>query len=550
MRDVRDTLTGSDLDPAKAQALQDAGLLHETVEPDGSSKLRVTDDAIPLLQPTVQRALAIHPDKLAYTQTPGNPADAFAAHVQRGLQRLSENAQSVQTSNASPRAAAEVAESGSKQSSAEHPDAAAPQPENLLTESVPGVDGQAGASESTGSSRSNAGAASDIAGSELAKAADTLAERPRAVLLAHLHGATPEQIGRDYLGGADAGTARRIIDAISARAKAHLTESTPEAPGETPAGMRPAASAESADPQRLPQPQSQSESEPAAELQPVSAPPDPSEPEGPHAGVPDPSAAPAELYDAQQIIADLQPHVQRLPEFQSLAKELDSIAARLESLVFGTAEHNQHYFKLSRRRAELIKLRDSFLAETRAKVALPSAHRGSLPVLGSIPPEIGPPAKAGREIVESYVHASLLPKTEFESVAFGERGNYKNGTAYLSPDHGPLRAAHEIVHGIEANHPEVLNKCRAFLAHRATGENPVPLKQLDPDGNYRDWEMAYEDEWVARGGRVYSGKVYPEGYNATEILSTGIERLHRNPALFLATDPEYFSFVVNTLRNL
>jgi hypothetical protein len=131
-----------------------------------------------------------------------------------------------------------------------------------------------------------------------------------------------------------------------------------------------------------------------------------------------------------------------------------------------------------------------------------------------------------------------------------ERGNYKNGTAYIRIDSGPLRAAHEIVHGIEANHPDVLKKCRDFLTYRAAGRKPVRLKQLDPQGPYEPWEVAYEDEWVARGGQVYSGKVYPTGHKATEILSTGIERLHENPALFLATDPEYFTFVLNTLRNL
>lgn len=78
----------------------------------------------------------------------------------------------------------------------------------------------------------------------------------------------------------------------------------------------------------------------------------------------------------------------------------------------------------------------------------------------------------------------------------------------------------------------------------------MKLKTLDPSGTYADHEIAYEDRWAALGGDVYTGKVYPQELSATEILTTGIVRLHRNPALFAATDPEYFHFVINTLRHL
>jgi len=37
--------------------------------------------------------------------------------------------------------------------------------------------------------------------------------------------------------------------------------------------------------------------------------------------------------------------------------------------------------------------------------------------------------------------------------------------------------------------------------------------------------------------------------SATEILTTGMKRLHSDPLLFLRTDPEFFSFVVKTLRD-
>jgi len=57
----------------------------------------------------------------------------------------------------------------------------------------------------------------------------------------------------------------------------------------------------------------------------------------------------------------------------------------------------------------------------------------------------------------------------------------------------------------------------------------------------------FVDEWAQRGGRDYTGREYGKTGNA-EILSEGIVRLHRDPLLFAEQDPEYFSFVVNTLN--
>ena len=67
----------------------------------------------------------------------------------------------------------------------------------------------------------------------------------------------------------------------------------------------------------------------------------------------------------------------------------------------------------------------------------------------------------------------------------------------------------------------------------------------------------FEDHWIALGGDAYSGKYDgplgkddPGAASTTELLTKGIERLHKNPALFAATDPEYFTFTINSLRDL
>ena len=63
--------------------------------------------------------------------------------------------------------------------------------------------------------------------------------------------------------------------------------------------------------------------------------------------------------------------------------------------------------------------------------------------------------------------------------------------------------------------------------------------------SYKPEEKTLLDCWEILGGRAYSGKVCDRG---TEILTTGIQRLHLDPLRFAEQDPEYFSMVVSTLR--
>ncbi len=61
----------------------------------------------------------------------------------------------------------------------------------------------------------------------------------------------------------------------------------------------------------------------------------------------------------------------------------------------------------------------------------------------------------------------------------------------------------------------------------------------------------YRDKWWARGGDHYSGRYYTDKAGkiiATEILTTGLQRLHRSPIEFFTSDPEFFNFVVTILR--
>ena len=67
--------------------------------------------------------------------------------------------------------------------------------------------------------------------------------------------------------------------------------------------------------------------------------------------------------------------------------------------------------------------------------------------------------------------------------------------------------------------------------------------------------MTLEDDWAKRGGSVYAGKIYsyfkrpnqPSDFRATEILTMGFERFLADPIGFYRDDPDWFTFVVETL---
>jgi hypothetical protein len=297
------------------------------------------------------------------------------------------------------------------------------------------------------------------------------------------------------------------------------------------------------------------------------------EPRTPHAeGPPEPDAAPfhapfpfskstapTELLPAHEIIAKLQPHIDEyhakiVPMEKEIAQIEDTLARRRGTL--SLAEYKAIQNRMTFLQAERDNLLQSIATASRPIVALPVAHRGKLPVIGDIPTSLKAAARGGGRIVENYVHKDLLPRTRFAELPPRTRESHDGAeTARLSSTSSASLAAHEIAHGIETQFPHVLKKSRDFLTHRAGGKAPLRLDQLNPFGTHRANEFAFEDEWAANGGTAYSGRDYsttqnPQDAPYTELLTKGIQRLHGNPALFAATDPGYFTFVLNTLRNL
>lgn len=112
--------------------------------------------------------------------------------------------------------------------------------------------------------------------------------------------------------------------------------------------------------------------------------------------------------------------------------------------------------------------------------------------------------------------------------------------------------SHELIHFLEAENPDLLQRSVDFVLKRAKGEAPRRLNQIYPNSRYGNSEKAYEDDWIKNGGSAYSGKEYKLGdkWIASDVLSMGVERLFSNPLKFFTEDEEYFTFTLKQVRGL
>lgn len=114
----------------------------------------------------------------------------------------------------------------------------------------------------------------------------------------------------------------------------------------------------------------------------------------------------------------------------------------------------------------------------------------------------------------------------------------------------PDTAIHELSHHIEGDHRMILGVSKRFLARRAKGGRPESLSEII-DPSYGKDEIAFRANWATRGGHPYIGKFYGPSLKeafATELISMGLERLHREPAAFFQKDSDYFLFLLLVLQ--
>lgn len=109
-------------------------------------------------------------------------------------------------------------------------------------------------------------------------------------------------------------------------------------------------------------------------------------------------------------------------------------------------------------------------------------------------------------------------------------------------------AIHELGHLLEESIPGIKEQTAAFLEYRLGDEKPVDLGTV-PGGEDMRGEKGRKDNFDRAFDEVcayYVGKTYSGG--ATEVLSMGLEKLHRDPVGFMATDPEFAGFIIGLLR--
>ncbi|TDU62550.1 hypothetical protein EI77_04652 [Prosthecobacter fusiformis] len=203
----------------------------------------------------------------------------------------------------------------------------------------------------------------------------------------------------------------------------------------------------------------------------------------------------------------------------------------------------------------LVARRLELAAQTRLLVAIPPANRGQVNWRHKLVLDLGSQAAAAGDLTAQYVSSHLMPSLTVQQSSHGD-ANAKYDPVQQAIKITPGKTSlsdtmHEIVHGIEDQFPKILKKSTSFLMSRAEGEAPVPMAFVMDGFAKKPNAMGVRDKWWKRGGTHYSGRYYTAATGeiiATEILTTGIQRLHTSPIEFFTSDPEFFDFVITTLR--
>lgn len=139
---------------------------------------------------------------------------------------------------------------------------------------------------------------------------------------------------------------------------------------------------------------------------------------------------------------------------------------------------------------------------------------------------------------------------------------------------GDNQVPHEVVHLLEDAFPEMNQKSIDYFLSRekSDGYKIERMEKLSPGMGYKRDELAIVDQLESKGNNPYAGKMYTdnnvygkkelsqmsiterESYlkkhiKTTDILTMGAEMLIKNPTAFAKEDPDYFKFVLQTLRS-
>lgn len=190
--------------------------------------------------------------------------------------------------------------------------------------------------------------------------------------------------------------------------------------------------------------------------------------------------------------------------------------------------------------------------------AVPLNQRGRIQlVFGTSDPALIQSAERGARCVEAFVAPQWLPSRPVQVIPLeGEKNranaNLQESIIRLKPGSINVETAvHEIAHLIEYTHPEILSCSKLFIARRGRGGSILRLSELTGNQGYSDNEIAVAGNWQSRGGIAYTGKFYGPSLRdatATEVISTGLERLLMQPRRMLLQDADFFLLLLLTLQ--
>lgn len=157
-----------------------------------------------------------------------------------------------------------------------------------------------------------------------------------------------------------------------------------------------------------------------------------------------------------------------------------------------------------------------------------------------------------KSIVERGKTSEMAQVIAHETPPGSEKRAYFSGRAHGNPEGETVNTTakddvgvhvHELGHYLEHNVAGVKAATHEFLQDRVGTEKPQKLQDVLKSTKYESWEEGRKDNFDRAFGKEgwYVGKVYDSG--STEVLSMGLEKMHRDPSGFAVKDPEYFKFI-------
>ncbi len=162
-----------------------------------------------------------------------------------------------------------------------------------------------------------------------------------------------------------------------------------------------------------------------------------------------------------------------------------------------------------------------------------------------------------RDFVERMIRDTGEGPIEFHALQLTNSGRAKyNPTTkrvFTSAKNDVSVFVHEMGHAIENQTNNLTQKMKDFRERRIAeaATKPVSLKKKFPKHSFEANEIGNSDGWESLYGKGnsdawYVGKEYDS--SDTEVLSMGIQQLHKDPVGFAEKDPEFFKLIVGVLQ--